>query len=50
MALKLVLLMYYKNGRGHNFRRQVECKAVSYVVNLVIFLPFFARKLNSVVL
>lgn len=22
MALKLVLLMYYKNGRGHNFRRQ----------------------------
>lgn len=23
MTLKLVLLMYYKNGRGHNFRRQV---------------------------
>ncbi|KAL7184114.1 hypothetical protein ACSBR2_026305 [Camellia fascicularis] len=22
MALKCVLLMYYKNGRGHNFRRQ----------------------------
>nr|GLL21012.1 RING finger and transmembrane domain-containing protein 2-like [Ipomoea trifida] len=22
MALKLVLLMHYKNGRGHNFRRQ----------------------------
>ncbi|KAF3682438.1 putative exocyst complex component 5-like isoform X1 [Capsicum annuum] len=22
MAMKLVLLMYYKNGRGHNFRRQ----------------------------
>ncbi|KAL8552393.1 hypothetical protein ACS0TY_001187 [Phlomoides rotata] len=22
MVLKLVLLMYYKNGRGHNFRRQ----------------------------
>ncbi|XP_051143698.1 uncharacterized protein LOC127260080 [Andrographis paniculata] len=22
MILKLVLLMYYKNGRGHNFRRQ----------------------------
>ncbi|OIT03705.1 PREDICTED: RING finger and transmembrane domain-containing protein 2-like [Nicotiana attenuata] len=22
MALKLALLMYYKNGRGHNFRRQ----------------------------
>ncbi|XP_060181599.1 uncharacterized protein LOC132611206 [Lycium barbarum] len=22
MCLKLVLLMYYKNGRGHNFRRQ----------------------------
>ncbi|KAG6416019.1 hypothetical protein SASPL_123440 [Salvia splendens] len=22
MAVKLVLLMYYKNGRGHNFRRQ----------------------------
>ncbi|XP_055828163.1 uncharacterized protein LOC129896325 [Solanum dulcamara] len=22
MALKLVLLLYYKNGRGHNFRRQ----------------------------
>ncbi|KAI7749317.1 hypothetical protein M8C21_023652, partial [Ambrosia artemisiifolia] len=23
MAFKLVLLMYYKNGRGHSFRRQV---------------------------
>ncbi|KAG9160882.1 hypothetical protein Leryth_008708 [Lithospermum erythrorhizon] len=22
MAIKLILLMYYKNGRGHNFRRQ----------------------------
>lgn len=23
MAIKLVLLMYYRNGKGHNFRRQV---------------------------
>ena len=23
MALKCLLLIYYKNGRGHNFRRQV---------------------------
>ncbi|GKE89258.1 hypothetical protein Tco_1566733, partial [Tanacetum coccineum] len=22
MAFKLVLLMYHRNGRGHNFRRQ----------------------------
>ncbi|KAI3458412.1 hypothetical protein Pfo_015075 [Paulownia fortunei] len=24
MVFKLVLLMYYKNGRGHNFRRQAQ--------------------------
>lgn len=24
MAVKCVLLMYYRNGRGHNFRRQVN--------------------------
>lgn len=23
MAFKCLLLIYYKNGRGHNFRRQV---------------------------
>lgn len=24
MAMKCLLLIYYKNGRGHNFRRQVQ--------------------------
>lgn len=30
MTLKLVLLMVYKNGRGHNFRRQVYYKVDVY--------------------
>ncbi|KAJ8537170.1 hypothetical protein K7X08_035571 [Anisodus acutangulus] len=35
MALKLVLLMYYKNGRGHNFRRQGQMLTlVEYILLL----------------
>lgn len=29
MAVKCVLLMYYRNGRGHNFRRQVNLESSS---------------------
>ncbi|MCD7458595.1 hypothetical protein HAX54_038630 [Datura stramonium] len=32
MSLKLVMLMYYKNSRGHNLCRQVDYRADSYVV------------------
>ncbi|KAK4363533.1 hypothetical protein RND71_018774 [Anisodus tanguticus] len=32
MALKLVLLMYYKNGRGHNFRSNADSGGVHAVV------------------
>ncbi|KAJ0475095.1 putative transcription factor C2H2 family [Helianthus annuus] len=41
MTLKLVLLMYYKNGRGHNFRRQGQMLTlVEYALLLYrAFLP-----------
>ncbi|XP_076903732.1 uncharacterized protein LOC143558862, partial [Bidens hawaiensis] len=41
MTLKLVLLMYYKNGRGHNFRRQSQMLTlVEYALLLYrAFLP-----------
>ncbi|KAK4348681.1 hypothetical protein RND71_031436 [Anisodus tanguticus] len=52
MALKLVLLMYYKNGRGHNFRRQgqlltlVEYMLLLYraVVPTPVWYRFFLNK------
>lgn len=41
MAFKLVLLMYYKNGKGHNFRRQGQMLTVIEYALLVYraFLP-----------
>ncbi|KAL8232141.1 hypothetical protein R6Q57_001919 [Mikania cordata] len=41
MTLKLVMLMYYKNGRGHNFRRQGQMLTlVEYALLLYrAFLP-----------
>ncbi|KAL2555886.1 RING/U-box superfamily protein [Forsythia ovata] len=55
MVLKLVLLMYYRNGRGHNFRRQGQMLTlVEYTLLLYrAFLPtpvwyrFFLNKENG---
>lgn len=32
MILKCIVLMHYKNGRGHNFRRQVTLYAIYYIM------------------
>lgn len=39
MVLKCALLMYYKNSRGRNYRRQVNIRAI-YIFDIIIYYLF----------
>ena len=50
MAVKCMLLLYYKNCRGRNYRRQVTYFSNSYALLCIIFCFFMFVVLRSCLL